>query len=279
MNEVSAVTFIFRTGNWMDGFEEVHRVTRSVNTRSVLPQVVRELVRETSTGFEEKFLDSWTPYPGWYTEFRLYDVRFSELFAIGNRPSPEEELCASRHSKNSFLVLEDGTVARISSLRAKDFYNVEGLERANNAGLSDIDLTKIYVYPPVSGRGGDVPPPDLVIWLLEHGVDLGVGMLGAALFEKFAARFRGTKADKQARKIAKAWANGGIESPFVLRRFVDLKDSWVTDELSERLGINIITARHLLCSLGYVEEERVWKLGKSRRAQKARKKWIEDEEQ
>lgn len=133
------------------------------------------------------------------------------------------------------------------------------------------------------GFGGDETWVDLIAFLLEHGIDIGIdfgiGIAAEHLRHRATSRFRNGKRERQARRVAHHWATQqGIRTPMTLRWFLDRKDSWTESELMGRLGISRTAVRQLLKGLGYDKSANgEWRLGGKSKHLKRRARWIRDE--
>lgn len=132
------------------------------------------------------------------------------------------------------------------------------------------------------GIGGDGLEIDLVRWLLEQGVDLGLeglkGYLWYKLISLFTKYVRNGRRDRRARAVARAWAGRQVFTPYQLRMFLDTKDAWTLGELSRALTIPLDVCRQLVKSLGYVRDAgNTWRLGTSKKARRRRQRWLDEE--
>ncbi|MCM3696898.1 hypothetical protein [Microbacterium oleivorans] len=140
------------------------------------------------------------------------------------------------------------------------------------------DASKVLVRLVVGIGGGDGAPLDIVNWLLTMGVDLGVGAGLSWVGERLLLRVSNGKRDRAARRVAQQWATRNIDSPPVLRKFIDSKSEWSRAEVEHRLDLGPHASAQLMRALGFVLNARGnWVNGTSWRAKRARKLWMRSE--
>ncbi|GAA1215975.1 hypothetical protein GCM10009655_14120 [Rhodoglobus aureus] len=171
-----------------------------------------------------------------------------------------------------FLVRQDGT-ADFSQVVFEKPVTFRGLREASRAGLSQPSPEVIAVVR-TAGWGGDPIWIDIVSWLVDHGVEIGIGAGAAILREKAIMPLR----SRRAKKVAQAWKEHNLHAPYQLRALVDRKEKWITGDLCRLLDIDPKTARQLLTSLGFVPDAgHNWVLGTSDAAIERRNRWMKDE--
>lgn len=131
----------------------------------------------------------------------------------------------------------------------------------------------------VPGMGGDVPPFDLVVWLLDQGVDVGLdivaGYIGYRFLHPLAAKVRNGRADRRARRVAVDWSSKNLEAPSQLREWIESKSTWDPHEIAQRLRVNRAVAVQLLKALGYEENTLgEWSPGTSKKARRRHDRWL-----
>lgn len=160
------------------------------------------------------------------------------------------------------------------------FDNLSELERSGLLAGGRIDQ---IVVRPIEGRGGDTAFVEIVGWLLDQGVDIGIELtrdfIIFGLISPLFSKVRNGRRDRRARKIAALWAVRNLEAPAQLRNYIDTKDTWTEDEVAKHLRIHRAAARQLLRSLGLEPNSKgVWVAGMSRRAHKRRARWEANED-
>lgn len=162
-------------------------------------------------------------------------------------------------------------------------WSMGDLRRASDDGYSEFDWTDVLVWESDGGIGGDQAEYDLLSFLLEHGVELGVGATSwaGAWLAKFGLRLRRTrKADRRARIVVRRWNNRGYDNPWMIRAWFESKEKWRLPEVSKRLQIPQATAADILRALGYErmsEQRAAWILSTRAGAVRKRKKWKRSE--
>ncbi|MAT17871.1 MAG: hypothetical protein CMF56_04815 [Leifsonia sp.] len=157
------------------------------------------------------------------------------------------------------------------------------LDVAVEAGYVSAQPTQIVVRLQ-GGRGGDGPPlSDIVIWLLDHGVDIGITAVAEfaayRLIRSARRRRRTSRADRHARFLASEWALRNISRPATLRLWIDTKGEWSASEVADRLTLSTKSAKQLLRAVGYEEDAlATWRPGTSRRSKRRRDVWLRDED-
>ncbi|POH68957.1 hypothetical protein C3B61_03390 [Cryobacterium zongtaii] len=157
------------------------------------------------------------------------------------------------------------------------------LWRATRDEYTEYDWTDVLVWETDGGRGGDQMEYDLVSFLLDHGVDLGIGAStwAGARLTKFLFKIRRTrKADRLARLAVRRWGNRGFDSPWMIRIWFETKEQWKLREVSKRLQISEMTAAEILQALGYErisERPELWILSEKPAAKRKRQKWMKSE--
>lgn len=257
------LTFVFLWDKAGGGSVEAGRAVCRIDVNALLAEEVRTAFRHHAEEFGLEDWSSWCPegtYP--YLEFGFLPK--NEVGAQDANP---------RGSRPLFLVAADGHVVTIASRMYPLNLTFAGLERTIAAGLGDYDLETVVVSAP-GGRGSTGQEfEDFVIWLLNHGVDLGVGSALTWLF----ARVRGGRADRKARRVARAWDEAGFAGPRMLREFLSQKQKWQIWEVCKRLRVNEHVAHKLLLSTGYELQSGGWELGLTWQARRRRKKWMKHE--
>lgn len=171
-----------------------------------------------------------------------------------------------------FLIRSDGTVdfSRIVFAKPVTF---RGLRNAFEAGLDQPSPEVVAIVPP-AGWGGDPFAIDILAWLLDHGVEIGIGFGAKILSEKVGMPLR----SRRARKVAKSWKDHNLYAPYQLRLLIDRREKWNVGDLSRLLDVDNEVARQLLTSLGYVRDAgHNWVLGTSDVAISRRDRWKRDE--
>lgn len=152
------------------------------------------------------------------------------------------------------------------------------LQEMVDAGYITGDPGRLFVEIVVGVGGGGIRS-DIVNWLLDQGVDIGTG---AGLSWIFGQAFRGLRngsVDRRARKTAALWAARNMDSPDVLRHFLETKTTWTVDEVARRLDLGARASTRLLRSLGYARNALdEWEPGISGLARHRRRKWLRAEE-
>ncbi|QYH35840.1 hypothetical protein [Salinibacterium sp. M195] len=203
-----------------------------------------------------------------YAQRRDYSTirRVTSENAAGSRPGDEIGVAFFDH-----LVRRNGTAEfREVSFRVPTTF--ESLNRAAKVGLES--PPSVIAVMPQMGWGGDPVAIDILQWLLEHGVDAGMGALGVYTF----GRLRWYLRSRRAKFVARSWRVRRLNAPYQLRRLVGKKEKWGAMELAKLLAVDPQVARDLLTSLGFVEDSlRNWIPGTSLDAVAARESWMRDE--
>jgi hypothetical protein len=111
---------------------------------------------------------------------------------------------------------------------------------------------------------------DMVQWLGDVAPEVIAGYLATKALDHLSE----TKQTKL-QSLADKWARRKINSPYVLREWIQSKDSWQVSEVSSRLELNDEAARELLLALGYEDAGRgVLELKSSQDALARRDTWI-----
>lgn len=155
-------------------------------------------------------------------------------------------------------------------------------ERSVELGVADADLGNWGVVVN-DGFGGDSIPVDLVAFLLEQGVDIGINLPRDSLivwgFATMWRKVRKSRSDRRARAFAAEWeSEQGISRPYQLRGFLDSKEVWTVSELEKRLRLSAASVTELLKALGYEPDAgQNWRLGTKLRHARRRAKWLRSE--
>lgn len=262
-NSTNAVLFIFFNADSYGCQTEIGRVVRDVTPNTQIAREVRDAIRSDSGVLEEELARWSLSESTTYGEFDLITLDDS----IEN-PSLQ------RNFGPEFLVVPGGHVVTNRSSAFQHHFTFEAVERAVEAGLESYYVSTIRVYAPVGGRGATgFQAEDFVIWLLGHGVDLGI----AGAFTWAISRIRGGRADRRARRLAHDWDAAGFTGPRVLRIFLERRIRWDIADLCQKLRINRRVARSLLLATGYVEIGDAWEIGSTWRARRRRRRWIKKE--
>lgn len=154
---------------------------------------------------------------------------------------------------------------------------VGDLARSGRAGYLVGAWDRIVVMRP-EGLGGGSPVVDLVAQFVDFldkvGFELAVGTASTQL-GRVAERINTVRGDVRVRKIIRSWDDRGIDRPWEIRRWIDMKTRWDAAEVAKRLRIERTEAESLLRALGFDFEARLdsWTVGTTEKARKRRKKW------
>jgi len=164
---------------------------------------------------------------------------------------------------------DDGHLAVYDSVRDAVFVNVLRALEDEYFGLAPQDpLVVVALGAGWGGNGAFVA--DMVRWLGDVAPEIILGYLATKTLEHLPEAKQ-----KKLRSLADKWARRKINSPFVLREWIQSKDSWQVSEVSKRLDLNDGAACELLLALGYEETGRgVLALKSSRDALARRDSWI-----
>jgi hypothetical protein len=185
-----------------------------------------------------------------------------------------------------WAVRGDGTLyCRFSNLPHSSWAMGE-LRQATLDDYTEHDWTDVIVWEMDGGTGGDSAEYDLISFLLENRVDLGLAAVSATSvvgvwLTKLGLRIHRTrKSDRAARIAVRRWGNRGFDSPWLLRKWFETKDQWRLPEICKRLQISEVTAKDILAALGYkplIERRDVWTLSAHSKAVRKRNKWLKAE--
>lgn len=154
--------------------------------------------------------------------------------------------------------------------------------RATEAGYNELDLRDLVIRRS-EGFGGDYAVFDFATFFGSIGLNLASGMAADLLWrigQLVGLNIRTKNADKQMATIAKRWEVRGIESPYMLRQWIEVKDSWDILEVSTRLQLESGPAYRLLSQLGYEPlkgNREIFVRSESRRARGNLKRWKKHE--
>ncbi len=114
---------------------------------------------------------------------------------------------------------------------------VGDLRRGSESGYFEGAWDHIVILDP-EGLGG---PGDLVSPFTEFlngvGVELAMGAVLAPIYAA-ARRVRQSQQDRRARKVVAEWHRHGIDGPWLLSQWIDLKTAWRAEEVATRLGMS-----------------------------------------
>lgn len=153
------------------------------------------------------------------------------------------------------------------------------VHRGIQAGYMPGSIDRVVIKYPQGLGGGLLETTDQLIQFLDN---LGVLVTTAAGGNWVWTRRHGPKRhwnDRQARRTARAWREGKIQTPFDLRQWIDLKGQWEASEVATRLSIPNSTADALLEALGYEYDRRSgkWTMSTSAAARDKRNHWLDGE--
>lgn len=155
-----------------------------------------------------------------------------------------------------------------------------GVAETIEAGYLDAKVDHFVIHTH-EGRGGDYGTWDIVTWLYDQGVDVGVPLAQDGLISWVASwvtrKIRNSYVDRRARDVALRWLNHNIRAPSHLRLWLDKKDRWTVEEIDRRLfaSENAVASKKLLNALGYEEDAgNGWRLGVGKRAKRKRASWL-----
>ena len=137
----------------------------------------------------------------------------------------------------------------------------------------------VVIHPEGLGGPGDLLSP-LVEFLQNVGVELAVGAAATQVERVKDATQRLTK-DHRARQVVKSWHEQGIEGPWTLNAWIDVKSAWDATEVAKRLKLTLAEAESLLHAMGFEYAQRLnrWTVGTSKKAIKQRRRWDENAQQ
>ncbi len=126
----------------------------------------------------------------------------------------------------------------------------------------------LLAYP--AGGGNGHPAMSVVEWLL----DTSPGVLAGMGAEWLRQRIVGER-DRHAARLARRWANHGLNHPRYLRLWIERKPSWFAVEVAGRLGLPEPAAAALLVDLGYeVNDRGLYERTSSPLALKRKEDWL-----
>lgn len=133
----------------------------------------------------------------------------------------------------------------------------------------------VVTHPDGIGGMGDLLSP-LVEFLQDVGVELAVGGAATQIGRVKDAAQRLTR-DRRARQVVTSWHEQGIQGPWTLTSWIDIKPAWDADEVSRRLKLTLPEAESLLQAMGFEHVRRIdkWTVGTSKKAAKQRRRWDE----
>jgi len=154
-------------------------------------------------------------------------------------------------------------------------WKLDQLDELYDSGYIDYKQNHIIVVIPEGlGATGGLDSIIEMTSTLASVVGIGRAVISAPTFIKYVYRFF---SERQARRLAKQWANQGIRYPFELREFLDLKAGWKLNEIKTRLKLNEQYSVKLLMALGFEPVSDEWKLTHSKNSIRSRKRWIANE--
>lgn len=190
--------------------------------------------------------------------------------------SPKSASDAKRLEFVGPLVGADSPLIRFDFHR--EYFTLRDVERTASLGFLNNDGAE-WAVTIDAGYGGDETWFDIVAFLLDHGVDIGIGATLEWAWLRGWRFIRNGARDRRARRVAQGWAaEQGITNPGTLRWFLDLKSRWTEEEVAKRLGISNDASTQLLLALGHARDAGGgWQLGTRKRHLKRRARWIRDE--
>jgi hypothetical protein len=172
-------------------------------------------------------------------------------------------------------VAEDGSLLvegwNLSTMTVGD------LLRASASGyLGSRAWDQIVVLHP-EGLGG---PGDMVSPFLDFLSDVGLELTVAAAatqVERSARVAQRFAKDRRARQVVDSWHEQGIEGPWILTKWIDVKTSWHAAEVAKRLRLSGEEAESLLTAMGYEYSDHLkeWTVGTTRKSIGRRRRWDE----
>lgn len=166
------------------------------------------------------------------------------------------------------------------SLVAADGFheNITISDLARSAGEFGNGTNDRLVLVAPTGLGDASVYHEVVAFLLDHWLEYALATWSGFKTVRRAVLRR--SAIRAARRAAEAMLHAGLAQPWQLRRFTDTRSEWKLPRFARLMQISHTDAARLLRALGY--EPRgggggVWEPSESRRASRARGRWIRDE--
>lgn len=164
------------------------------------------------------------------------------------------------------------------SLVADDGFheNITIGDLARSAGEFGNGANDRVVLVAPTGLGDASVYHDVATFLLDHWLEYALAGWGGFKAVRRMVLRRGIV--RAARRSAQAMLHAGVAQPQQLRAFIDTRSEWELPRFAQLMKITQADAARLLRSVGY--EPRgggVWAQSGSRRATRARRRWIRDE--
>lgn len=201
-----------------------------------------------------------------------YDPRSSGHYYFS--PATPERLANARLAwpqdwDSIYGVLRDGRLvrddARLNRLTVSDY------ARAVTSYYYEGDVNYLILVPPQAVGGNGHVLVDWVTWLEANAPEVVVGIVADRAVSAVTSL-----RDRRIRSVAEDWIDRRIDSPMLLKAWIEKKASWSSEEVSTRLSFPLESAEALLTSLGYELGDRgVWELSGSASAKGYRTCWDE----